>query len=536
MPTFLASLSLHSLPRNQLLPAESTPTCCVYSYMPGLIQPTQSTQEPASTCCVYSYLLCLLLPSWLLTKSTQSTQEPVSTGCVYSYLLCLILPAVSTPICLASLSLHNLFRIRLDILPPVHCPAHPLSYHHHHKLGIPHTTGHPVVRNDGKLEGLGEGQPSAAPSPLLHEVKLPGSGAGGSCHEGLRHEPKLSLPHEVKLCSHISQELNPDAFGTPGDLDPAPPVDSGLYHSVLLRLLLPEYCENCLCRAWSQFPSKPQHESWSVLFLPWQALHNSPQNQMKGGSPNQLLAGVFSPRIGEVRIWNQDERKLKGRIWYCSREITPSKKCPREIPCMSSNVQMCSGTSSDWQFVCDSPSKVTKILQIQFQFNIKKLCTSMTASGVKQHQMSQELTDEPTDRTTLTFPLVHQLTWSTRHTVEAALVILHTGAVLAPPPPLQVPSPPAVRSLLHYSKLQCKHYSFAIPTVQASLKQTLQCKHYFHSVPLPSSHPYSASITQANPTGKHYSFAIPTVQALLKQTLQCKHYSFAIPTVQALLK
>ena len=185
-PTCLASLSLHSLPKNQLLPAVSIPTCCVYFYLTGL------------------------------TKSTQSTQEPVSTCCVYSYLLCLILPAVSTPICLASLSLHNLFRIKLDILPPVHCPAHPLSYRHHHKLGIPHTAGHPVVRDDGKLGGLGHATlgrsivlPCGSPSPpLLHEDKLSGHGSGGPEVVRLRQEGKLALQHEVKLLGPVAGGLS----------------------------------------------------------------------------------------------------------------------------------------------------------------------------------------------------------------------------------------------------------------------------------------------------------------------------------------
>ena len=181
-PTCLASLSLHSLPRNQLLPAVSIPTCCVYSYLPDLPQSTTSTQEPASTCCVYSYGRGLLLqavsnPTCLASFSLHSLlrNQPLlavstPTCCVFSYRLSLclpawppsvypgtsfyllslllpavstptclaslslhslpknqFLPAVSTPICLASLSLHNLFRIKLDILPPVHCPAHPLS-------------------------------------------------------------------------------------------------------------------------------------------------------------------------------------------------------------------------------------------------------------------------------------------------------------------------------------------------------------------------------------------------------------------------
>ena len=43
--------------------------------------------------------------------------------------------------------------------------------------------------------------------PLLHEVKLPGLGAGGSKQEGLRHEPKLSLRHEVKLSKGLCQFL-----------------------------------------------------------------------------------------------------------------------------------------------------------------------------------------------------------------------------------------------------------------------------------------------------------------------------------------
>ena len=41
--------------------------------------------------------------------------------------------------------------------------------------------------------------------PLLHEDKLPGSGAGGSSQVGLRHEPKLSLCHEVKLSGDLHQ-------------------------------------------------------------------------------------------------------------------------------------------------------------------------------------------------------------------------------------------------------------------------------------------------------------------------------------------
>ena len=105
-PTYLTSLSLHRLLRNQFLPAVSTPTGGVYSYLSGLPQSTQSTQEPASTCCVYSYWLCLLLPAW-----------PPAVYTVYPgtsfYLLCLLLLAVSTPTCLASLSLHSLPRNQL---------------------------------------------------------------------------------------------------------------------------------------------------------------------------------------------------------------------------------------------------------------------------------------------------------------------------------------------------------------------------------------------------------------------------------------
>ena len=55
------------------------------------------------------------------------------------------------------------------------------------------------VRNDGKLEGLGRGSPDAPPSPLLHEVKLPGLVAGGFDVARLWQKPKLPLHHEVKL-------------------------------------------------------------------------------------------------------------------------------------------------------------------------------------------------------------------------------------------------------------------------------------------------------------------------------------------------
>ena len=78
------------------------------------------------------------------------------------------------------------------------------------------------VRNDGKLDGLRGGSTDAPLRPLLHEVKLPGLGAGGSKQEGLRHKPKLSLHHEVKLLRSSCQESN---FGYTGDSS--------------LRLLLP---------------------------------------------------------------------------------------------------------------------------------------------------------------------------------------------------------------------------------------------------------------------------------------------------------
>ena len=45
-------------------------------------------------------------------------------------------------------------------------------------------------------------------------LKLPGLGAGGSKQEGLRHEPKLSLHHEVKLIRSSCQDSN---FGYTGD-------------------------------------------------------------------------------------------------------------------------------------------------------------------------------------------------------------------------------------------------------------------------------------------------------------------------------
>ena len=45
------------------------------------------------------------------------------------------------------------------------------------------------------------------PGPLLHEDKLPGPGARGLARR-LRHEPKLSFPHEVKLCMTWTEESN----------------------------------------------------------------------------------------------------------------------------------------------------------------------------------------------------------------------------------------------------------------------------------------------------------------------------------------
>ena len=59
-----------------------------------------------------------------------------------------------------------------------------------------------------KQTGLSGGSTDAPLSPLLHEVKLPDLGAGGSKQEGLRHEPKLSLHHEVILVRSSCQESN----------------------------------------------------------------------------------------------------------------------------------------------------------------------------------------------------------------------------------------------------------------------------------------------------------------------------------------
>ena len=103
----------------------------------------------------------------------------------------------------------------------------------------------PVIRDDGKLGGLRGDFPTGMwidlasvplSPPLLHEVKLPGLGADGSVQVGLRHEPKLSLPHEVKLCGLCLQE---------SDLS-----------TLCLHLASPLYS------------SKLQPESWSVLLFP----------------------------------------------------------------------------------------------------------------------------------------------------------------------------------------------------------------------------------------------------------------------------
>ena len=76
--------------------------------------------------------------------------------------------------------------------------------------------------------------------PILHEVKLPGSGAGGKL-EGLRHEPKLSLRHEVKL-SEVQQQVRDGRLG-----------------------LLCEKSQNWDIRALKRVP---QHcKSWSVSYF-----------------------------------------------------------------------------------------------------------------------------------------------------------------------------------------------------------------------------------------------------------------------------
>ena len=130
-PSVMPPLSLHSLPRNQLLPAERIPTCCVYSYLPRLLLRTWhpsvyavysgtsfyllSLLLPAVstlTCGVYSYLLGLLLLTWhpsvdavhpgtsFYLLSLLLPDAPTPTRCVYSYLLYLLLltwhPSVRT--------------------------------------------------------------------------------------------------------------------------------------------------------------------------------------------------------------------------------------------------------------------------------------------------------------------------------------------------------------------------------------------------------------------------------------------------------
>ena len=128
---------------------------------------------------------------------------------------------------------------------------------------------------------LGASTQSRVRDPLLHEDKMPGFVASGSMQEGLRHEPKLSLPHEVKL--YVSSGQDPDLHWTDlwtnfGGLNLSTPVLSLYPASILnvlpLLLLLQVVTINSSSSSYN-IASKPSLKLFFLLLPPSRSWHNS---------------------------------------------------------------------------------------------------------------------------------------------------------------------------------------------------------------------------------------------------------------------